>query len=96
MVDFDKGCYPGQVPIARLHYRGHTNRALRVLRVEDNDPPPFDAEIAYDGRVVGRVTSAAVRELDVIALGFVRNDVPADAVVEILGARASIIDPKRP
>ncbi len=30
-VSFTKGCYPGQEPIARLHYRGHANRGLRVL-----------------------------------------------------------------
>ena len=30
-VSLTKGCYPGQEPIARLHYRGHANRGLRVL-----------------------------------------------------------------
>ena len=30
-VDFEKGCYPGQEPIARQHYRGRVNRTLRVL-----------------------------------------------------------------
>src|SRR5256714_7884442 len=28
-VSFTKGCYPGQEPIARLHYRGKVNRRLR-------------------------------------------------------------------
>ena len=43
-VSFTKGCYPGQEPIARLHYRGHANRGLRVLdarraaRAGDGDP----------------------------------------------------------
>ncbi|MGH3046875.1 MAG: YgfZ/GcvT domain-containing protein, partial [Gaiellaceae bacterium] len=32
-VSLTKGCYPGQEPIARLHYRGHANRGLRVLRI---------------------------------------------------------------
>ena len=31
-ISFTKGCYPGQEPVARLHYRGHANRGLRVLR----------------------------------------------------------------
>ncbi len=96
MVDFEKGCYPGQEPIARLHYRGHTNRGLRVLRLESGQAPPFDAEIVYEDRVAGRITSAAVRESDVVALGYVRNDVPDDAVVRVNGARASIIEPERP
>ncbi len=34
-VDFSKGCYPGQEPIARLHYRGHANRGLRVLALPE-------------------------------------------------------------
>ena len=31
-VDFEKGCYIGQEPVARLHYRGRPNRLLRGLR----------------------------------------------------------------
>ena len=30
-IDFAKGCYPGQEPVARQHYRGRVNRSLRVL-----------------------------------------------------------------
>ena len=33
-ISFTKGCYPGQEPVARLHYRGHPNRGLRVLELE--------------------------------------------------------------
>src|SRR5215211_4479375 len=33
-ISFTKGCFPGQEPIARLHYRGHPNRRLRVLEVD--------------------------------------------------------------
>ena len=29
-VDFGKGCYPGQEPIARQQYRGKVNRRLRA------------------------------------------------------------------
>ena len=35
-VSLDKGCFPGQEPIARLHYRGHANRALRIVEVESD------------------------------------------------------------
>ncbi len=38
-VSLDKGCFPGQEPIARLHYRGHANRALRIVEVETTEPP---------------------------------------------------------
>src|SRR5437764_777092 len=74
-ISFSKGCYPGQEPVARLHYRGHPNRALRVLRLDE--VPDYDAELVHEGKVVGRVTSA-VRTGDgsVLALGYVRVEVP--------------------
>ena len=74
-ISFTKGCYPGQEPVARLHYRGHANRGLRVLRV-DADP---GAEIRYEGKAVGRVTSAVPG----VALAYVRAAVPPDAELEI-------------
>src|SRR5256885_377634 len=54
-VSFTKGCYPGQEPVARLHYRGHVNRSLRVIDVANASAGD---EIAYRGKAVGRVTSA--------------------------------------
>jgi len=80
-VDFGKGCYPGQEPVARLHYRGHPNRGLRVLELDD--VPEIDAELVYDGKAVGRVTSAARRaDGSVVALAYVRTEVPEDARLE--------------
>ena len=77
-VSFSKGCYPGQEPVARLHFRGHPNRGLRV--VELAEVPEYDAPLLHDGREVGRATSAAVREDGtVVALAFVRTEVPNDA-----------------
>ena len=60
-VSFTKGCYPGQEPIARLHYRGHVNRSLRVVELDD------DTEVE-------RVTSTARRpDGTVVALAYVRT-----------------------
>jgi folate-binding protein YgfZ len=78
-ISFTKGCYPGQEPIARLHYRGHANRGLRVLRLETDELPQYDAELAYEGKPVGRVTSAVVADGGVVALAYVRREVPEDA-----------------
>ena len=58
-IDFEKGCYPGQEPIARQHYRGRVNRTLRVLELDGSERPEYDAELTFEGKVVGRVTSAA-------------------------------------
>ena len=60
-VSFSKGCYPGQEPIARLHYRGHVNRKLQVVELDDET-------------VVERVTSSARRpDGTVVALAYVRT-----------------------
>ena len=76
-ISFGKGCYPGQEPVARLHYRGHANRALRVVRLPE--VPEYDAELVHDGKVVGRVTSAVPSEGGALALAYVRTGVPDDA-----------------
>jgi folate-binding protein YgfZ len=82
-VSFTKGCYPGQEPVARLHYRGHPNRGLRVLELAE--VPEADAELVHEGKPVGRVTSAARRaDGSVVALAYVRVEVPEDAGLELL------------
>jgi folate-binding protein YgfZ len=88
-ISFTKGCYPGQEPIARLHHRGHANRTLRVLSVEAAES---GAEILWNDKVVGRVTSSVPGR----ALGYVRTEVPDDARLLIGGAEATLARPKRP
>jgi folate-binding protein YgfZ len=89
-ISFTKGCYPGQEPIARLHYRGRPNRRLRVLEVAEASPGD---EIVLGEKTVGRVTSAVPGR----ALGYVRREVPDDAVLEIDGAEARLhLTPARP
>jgi len=80
-ISFTKGCYPGQEPIARLHYRGKVNRRLRVLAVEGAEP---GQQVSYGGKVVGRVTSAVADR----ALAYVRTEVPADAELDVGAAKA--------
>ena len=81
-VSFSKGCYPGQEPVARLHFRGHPNRALRVLKLDVL--PEHDAPLLHDGREVGRVTSATRREDGtIVALAYVRTEVPDDAPLAV-------------
>ena len=82
-VSFTKGCYPGQEPIARLHYRGRPNRRLHVLEVTEAEPGD---EITYEGKVVGRITSAVADR----ALGYVRREVPDDAALIIGGQEARL------
>jgi tRNA-modifying protein YgfZ len=80
----EKGCYPGQEPVARLHYRGKANRELRVLVVEGVPAPETEV---FDGeKAVGRVTSSVPG----LALAYVRTTVPHDAELTVDGARASL------
>jgi tRNA-modifying protein YgfZ len=83
-VSFTKGCYPGQEPIARLHFRGHPNRRLRRLEVEEANPGD---EIVLGEKAVGRVTSAVPGR----ALGYVRREVPDDAVLRVGSTEARLI-----
>ena len=87
-ISFTKGCYPGQEPVARLHYRGHPNRGLRVLALEGAELPAYDAELTLDGKVVGRVTSATPDpEHGVVALAYIRREVADDAILDLSGRR---------
>ena len=97
-VSFTKGCYPGQEPVARLRYRGHANRGLRLLRVESEELPERDAPIVHAGKEVGRVTSAVRAGEGVLALGYVRVDVAPEAELEVgrAGARALHFGSARP
>jgi tRNA-modifying protein YgfZ len=82
-ISFTKGCYPGQEPIARLRHRGKVNRRLRVLQVESAS---LGDEIHYDGKAVGRITSAVPG----LALAYVRTEVPDDAELEVGNGRAEM------
>lgn len=80
-VSFTKGCYPGQEPIARLHYRGHANRGLRVLALAEIPEP--EMEVVYEGKSVGRITSVAAGPDGVFALAYIRREVPAEAELAV-------------
>jgi folate-binding protein YgfZ len=90
-VSFSKGCYPGQEPIARLHYRGKAKRGLRVLELEGTELPAYDADVLLGEKAVGRVTSAAREDGHVVALGYVRREVPDDAELRVEGRVAALV-----
>ena len=95
-VSFTKGCYPGQEPVARLHYRGHANRALRVLSIE--------CQRASGGRCGGRLRRKGRRPGHECGSGERRrgrarvraHEVPEDAVLGVNGAAARMRAPTRP
>ena len=72
-VDFEKGCYIGQEPVARLHYRGKPNRTLRGLRL--SGPADHGDPLVLGEREVGTIGTAGLSPaLGPIALAIVRRE----------------------
>src|SRR5262249_53586980 len=57
LVSYSKGCYIGQETVARVKYRGHINRGLAGLVLEDDDVPSAGAAVVAGDGDIGRVTS---------------------------------------
>ena len=72
-VDFEKGCYIGQEPVARLHYRGKPNRTLRGMRL--SAPAEHGDPLRLGDKEVGRIGTASLSPaLGPIALAIVRRE----------------------
>ena len=83
-ISFEKGCYPGQETVARMHYRGSPNKKLYRFELEPGsmEPPEAGDEILQGEEklvgpissvnVVGWLTSVASPQVDgkVYALGY--------------------------
>ncbi|TWT99779.1 putative global regulator [Botrimarina colliarenosi] len=72
-ISFRKGCYLGQEPVARIDALGRVNWLLRRVEV-DGPPPAHGAELAADGKVIGRITSCVATENGSLALAYVRRE----------------------
>jgi folate-binding protein YgfZ len=82
-VHLEKGCYPGQETVARVHNLGQVQRRLAGLRFDGEQPPAPRSELrTEDGRRAGQVRSVARHpELGPIGLGFVRQVAPTGSRV---------------
>lgn len=77
-ISFNKGCYLGQEPIARIDALGHVNRELRPLVIPgETVPAPGTALLdPKAGTQIGVITSAAPSAKTpgiVVALGYLRK-----------------------
>ena len=71
-VSYDKGCYLGQEPLARIHARGQVNRVM--VRVEADRMPPGSVDLGHPERPeAGTWTTAASGPTGVIGLAIVRR-----------------------
>ena len=92
-VSFTKGCYIGQEPVARLHYKGRPNRHLRGLRL--SAPVERRRRLRLGEKEVGRIGSACVSPaLGPIALAIVRREAEpgAELAVGEDGVTARVVD----
>jgi len=92
-VDFEKGCYIGQEPVARLHYRGRPNRHLRGLEL--SAPAEPGAPLCLGEKQVGEVGSACFSPArGPLALAIVRREAEpgAELAVGEDGATARVVD----
>jgi tRNA-modifying protein YgfZ len=92
-VSFTKGCYIGQEPVARLHYKGRPNRHLRGLEL--TAPAAAGASLSLGEKEVGRIGSACVSPArGPIALAIVRREAEpgAELAVGEDGVTARVID----
>lgn len=80
-VSFEKGCYIGQEPVARLHYKGSPNRFLRGLRFAG---PVTPGSSLTDGeRELGSVGTVVLSPAEGwIGLAIVRREAEPGTVIE--------------
>jgi folate-binding protein YgfZ len=89
-VSYTKGCYTGQETVARLHFRGHTNRELRGLRW-DAPPPGGERLVLREEKQVGTVRSTLRIGEQTIGLAPIRREVAPGEEVVAGGAPATVV-----
>jgi tRNA-modifying protein YgfZ len=94
-VHLDKGCYPGQETVARVHNLGQVQRRLAGLRFEPGDglPAPRTDLVADDGRRAGQLRSVVDHpRLGPIGLAYVRRVVEGGRLVRAGDRVATVVD----
>lgn len=82
-VSFTKGCYIGQEPVARLHYKGRPNRVLRGIRLAG--PATVGDPVKNADRELGTITSLSHSPREGwIALSILRREASPGDPVEVL------------
>jgi folate-binding protein YgfZ len=93
-VSYTKGCYTGQETVARLHFRGHTNRGLRGLWWRGGEPEPANGgsrAVLVGDREIGSVRSRLTVDGRTIGLAVIRREVDPGAEVVAGGRRATVV-----
>lgn len=88
-VSYTKGCYLGQETVARVHFRGHPNRALRGVRWM-GEAPLQRRDIIHEEKLVGTVRSVLDLPGRRLALALLRREVAPGATVVAGGLPAQV------
>jgi folate-binding protein YgfZ len=99
-VHLDKGCYPGQETVARVHNLGQVQRRLAGLRFQppangspQGLPAPRTDLVTDDGRRAGQLRSVVDHpELGPIGLAYVRRVVAGGRLVRAGDHVATVVD----
>jgi folate-binding protein YgfZ len=89
-VSYTKGCYTGQETVARIHFRGHTNRELRGLFWRQAGAPNGRRVLARE-KEVGTVRSTLTVDGRTVGLALVRREVEPGAEVLAGGRGATVV-----
>lgn len=94
-VSFTKGCYIGQETVVMLQNRGKAPKLLWRWAIEGSEVPVAHSPITLNDAVVGEVTSAALGQNGVRALGFLKrgNELEGGATFQIDGLVARALGP---
>lgn len=95
-ISFNKGCYLGQEPIARLDALGHVNKQLRTLQI-DGGPVPFhgSAVTLKSGEEAGHITSAVLSPSTghPIALAMLKSNAQSPDIELTIGTASATLLP---
>ncbi|HRV60761.1 MAG TPA: glycine cleavage T C-terminal barrel domain-containing protein, partial [Solirubrobacterales bacterium] len=81
-VSFTKGCYIGQEPVARLHYKGRPNRHLRGLKLAGPVSPGDPVQL--DEKPLGEIGTAVLSPASGrIALAILRKEAEPGSTVSV-------------
>jgi folate-binding protein YgfZ len=74
-ISYTKGCYLGQEPIVMARDRGHANRTLLGLKIQEGGPAAAGSRVLRGSEEVGQVTSSvwSPRLGSAIALAYLRR-----------------------
>lgn len=93
-ISFDKGCYPGQEVIARIHNLGSVKRRMRHYAAALHHVPPPGSAIFRNGDAepVGEVVRAAPAQTGVELLAVVEHDAAQGALFIGADERAALVE----